>query len=399
MKYRILILFFITCSYLYAQNNSYVILVSFDGFRWDYVNREVTPHIQKFIDDGVHASSLRPAFPSKTFPNHYSIITGLYPQNHGIISNRFGNPHSGEWFGMRTTKNSWWVGRAFWETAEYNGIITGTYFWPGSRLDDETRRPTYSKVYEHEKPYEERIDSLINWLQLPKEKRPHFLSIYFDETDTQGHMYGPNSPEINLSIQRCDSLVNYMIIGLEKIGLIDSVNIILTSDHGMTGISKERTINIEQMLDGLEYTATGGDPFMMIQPSAKDREKIKTRLEANQRHYKFYERENVPEYYHYSKNGLISDFVLIAELGWLLVHNRDIERWDEYKSAGTHGYDNHQIDMHGIFIAKGPAFKNGYKTGTVWNIDIYPLLCEIFGIPQPQNIDGKLERIGFILAD
>jgi len=397
MKKFLILFLFITAQIFAAE--PYVILVSFDGFRWDYVNRGVTPHIQKFIDDGVHALSLRPAFPSKTFPNHYSIITGLYPQNHGIISNRFGNPHSGEWFGMRTTKNNWWIGRAFWETAEYNGIITGTYFWPGSRLDDETRRPTYSKVYEHEKPYEERIDSLLNWLQFPSEKRPHFLSIYFDETDTKGHMYGPNSSEINLSIQKCDSLVNYMIIGLEKIGLIDSVNIILTSDHGMTEISKERTINIEQMLDGFDYTATGGDPFMMIQPSAKDKENIKAKLEANQKHYKFYERENVPEYYHYSKNGLISDFVLIADLGWLLVHNRDIERWDEYSSLGTHGYDNNEIDMHGIFIAKGPAFKNGYKTGTVWNVDIYPLLCEIFGIPQPQNIDGKLERIGFILAD
>lgn len=397
MKKYLIFLLFITAQIFAAK--PYVILVSFDGFRWDYVDRNITPNIQKMIDEGVHALSLRPSFPSKTFPNHYSIITGMYPENHGIISNRFDNIHTGEDFNMRTTEGNWWVGRAFWEAAENNGITTATYFWPGSRLDDPLRRPTYSKEYNHDKPYEERIDSLISWLQYPKEKRPNFLSIYFDETDTQGHRHGPNSKGINISIQRCDSLVKYLKNSLENIGLIDSVNILLTADHGMTEISKERTVNIEQMLAGLDYKATGGDPFMMIQPSEEDREEIHSRLAENQDHFRFYKREDVPDHYHFSNNGLIYDFVLIADLGWLIVKDRDLERWDEYASLGTHGYDNNELDMHGIFIASGPAFKNGYKTGTVWNIDIYPLLCEIFNIPQSKIIDGKLERISHVLKN
>ncbi len=395
---KFIVLFIMLSGILFA-GKPYVILVSFDGFRWDYVNRDITPNIQELIDNGVHALSLRPSFPSKTFPNHYSIITGMYPENHGIISNNFENIHTGEKFTMRSTEGNWWVGRAFWEIAENNGITTGTYFWPGSRLADTLRQPTYSKEYYHEKPYEERIDSLLKWLQYPKEKRPNFLSIYFDETDTQGHKHGPNSKGINVSIQRCDSLVKYLRNGLRDIGLLDSVNIILTADHGMTEISKDRAVNIEQMLTGLEYKATDGDPFMMIQPSENDREKIKNILEANQQHYRFYKREDVPDHYHFSNNGLIYDFVLIADLGWMLVDNDDMERWDKYASLGTHGFDNNELDMHGIFIASGPAFKKNYKTGTVWNVDIYPLLCEIFNIPQNKTIDGKLDRISHILKN
>ncbi len=375
----------------------YVILVSFDGFRWDYVNRGITPGIQEMINEGVHAVSLQPSFPSKTFPNHYSIITGLYPQDHGIISNGFTNYATGKKFSMRSTENYWWIGRAFWERAQDNGILSATYFWPGSRLDDTTRRPTYSKEYDRDTPYKNRIDSLISWLQYSLDKRPHFLSIYFEETDDYGHKYGPNSPEINIAIKRCDSLVAYLRNKLNNIGMKDSVNIILTSDHGMTEISEYRIINIEELLKGLDYQFSDSGPFMLIQPSEKDKDKIKNILEADQTHYKFYLRKDVPEYLHYSESSRIPDFVLIADLGWYLARNKDIENWGGYSSAATHGYDNHEMDMHGLFVASGPAFKSGYKTGTIWNIDIYPLINAIFGLPENENIDGKLDRIGFLL--
>lgn len=402
MKKILLVFFLFTISLFGAK--PYVILVSFDGFRWDYVNRDITPNIQKIIEDGVYAKSLRTAFPSKTFPNHYSIITGMYTETHGIISNNFRDPQTGDWYSMGDDKGSkndskWYIGEAFWETAEKNGITSASYFWPGSTLKDTSRRPTYSKNYNRTTPYRARIDSLIKWLQYPKDKRPYFSSIYFEDTDDYGHYYGPNSVEINTAIKRCDSLVAYLDDGLTQIGMKDSVNIILSSDHGMTDISKERTINIEEMLDGLDYYVSDNGPFMLIQPSENDREKIKSILESNQNHYKFYLRENVPVHYHFSKSKRIPDFVLIADLGWFLASKKDIAKWDNYSGAATHGYDNNEIDMHGIFIASGPAFKENYKTGTVWNIDIYPLLCAIYKIQPNENIDGKLERISFFLAE
>lgn len=399
---KILLAFFLFTISLFATK-PYVILVSFDGFRWDYVNRNFTPNIQKLINDGARAISLRPSFPSKTFPNHLSIITGMYPQTHGIVSNNFRDPSTGDWYSMGDdggSKNDgkWYLGEAFWETAEKNGIRSASYFWPGSTLKDKSRNPSIFKRYKRETPYRARIDSLLKWLQYPKDKRPYFSSIYFEDTDDYGHHYGPNSDRISTAIKRCDSLTAYLIDGLSKIGLRDSVNIILSSDHGMTEISKDKMINIEKKLEGLDYHYSDSGPFMLIQPSEKDKEKIRSILETNHDHYKFYLREDIPEHYHYSQSDRITDFVLIADLGWFLATEKDLESWGEY-SAGTHGYDNNEIDMHGIFIGSGPAFKKGYESGTVWNVDIYPLLCKIYNISPNKNIDGKVERISFLLAE
>lgn len=394
-------LFFFITSLLPAKQTPYVILISFDGFRWDYTMRGITPNIQRMIDNGVYASSLRPAFPTKTFPNHLSIITGMYPENHGIISNNFRDPETMEWYNMgRDTakvKSKWYKGEAFWETAERNGIISASYFWPGSDLNDKSRNPTYYKKYDHDKPYRERIDTLFYWLQLSKEKRPHFISIYFHDTDSYGHDFGPDSPQINESIKRCDSLIEYLYSGLRKIGMSDSVNVIISSDHGMIEASNERTVNIDEILYGLDYFSSDHGPFMLIDPSDIDSAEIVKRLQSNADHYSFYTKRTIPEYFHFNNNKYIPGIILIAEEGWYLAKERDMKYRSEYGDKGEHGYDNNLINMHGVFIAEGPNFKSAYKTGTVWNIDIYPLLAKIFNVSPNPKIDGKLERIEFLL--
>jgi len=246
----------------YADKNSYVILVSFDGFRWDYLNRGLTPNLDKIANEGVRALSLRPCFPSKTFPNHISIATGMFPQNHGIISNDFENPFTKEEYGMRTTGSKWYNGEFIWETLNRNNIRTASYFWPGSEITYSERRPNIYKSYEHKFPYYKRIDSLIAWLSLPEEKRPHFLTVYFDATDTYGHKYGPNSVEVNNTIKSLDSLTGYLVKRLKEINMADSVNLIFVSDHGMTEISKEKFINVEEMLKGFSVQLQNDGPVM-----------------------------------------------------------------------------------------------------------------------------------------
>lgn len=176
---RLLLLFILLLSILtaYPQSQPYVILVSFDGFRWDYLNRGITPNLERIKNGGVSAISLRPVFPSKTFPNHLSIITGMYAENHGIISNSFPNFEKDYWYKMSDTSavrdSKWYLGEAFWETAERQGIKTASYFWPGSELSLEHRHPSYREFYEHERPYAQRVEGVINWLKLPYEERPH----------------------------------------------------------------------------------------------------------------------------------------------------------------------------------------------------------------------------------
>jgi len=399
-SFNILILFLlIGLSNIYGGSKPYVLLVSFDGFRWDYLNRNITPNLEKVRLNGASAISLRSAFPTKTFPNHQSIITGMYIENHGIISNYFRDEYHDMIYRMGDTNavrdSRWYQGEAFWETAERNGIKTASYFWPGSEVKLDYRHPTYYEVYDHWQTYEKKVGGVMKWLQLPHEQRPHFITLYFHETDTYGHEYGTNSDQTNDAIMKLDTIAGYIFNQLEKINMIDSVNVIFVSDHGMTDISKDRVINIEKMIEQYDCKFNDDGPFMQINPTADKRLEVYNILKRNEKHYKVYLKEEMPDYYHYSKNPFIYSILLVADLGWSLVTNKRSDYYPE--SKGNHGYDNNQMDMHGIFLAIGPDFKQGYRTGTLWNIDIYPLLCKIFDIYPRSNIDGKLERIGFIL--
>lgn len=398
---RIILIILFSSIFISAQVKPYVLLVSFDAFRWDYLNRNITPNLDVEIQNGVRALSLRPVYPSKTFPNHLSIITGMYADNHGIIFNDFENIENGDTYSLGDTsavRNSdWYKGEAFWTTAEKNGITTASFFWPGSEVNDKARRPTYYKKYEHNLPYKERIDGVVDWLQLPYNKRPHFITLYFHDTDSFGHKYGPNSPEVNQSIQRLDTLVGYLNNQLSEIGMKDSLNVIFVSDHGMTEIDTSRTINVENIIGDLDYKLGGSSTLAMIEPSKEDYDSTFARLNRNQNHFKLYSKDTMPKYFHFSKNENIYSILLVSELGWSIVNKKQFSQMSRHLNRGDHGFENNSIDMHGIFLASGPNFRKGFSTGTLWNIDIYPLLCKIFNIAPNPNMDGNLERIEFLL--
>ncbi len=386
---------------LYAQDKPYVILISMDGFRWDYIYRGITPNLNKLADEGVHALSLRPSFPSKTFPNHYSIITGMYPENHGIIFNSFTNTFTGETYRIgdtiSTRQSKWYKGEAFWETANRHNIKTASFFWVGSEQDIEYKRPTYFHHYNQNISFEERVNGVIKWLQLPENERPQFITLYFEEPDSKGHSFGPNSPETNKAIALVDSMLGLLINKLKNIGMEDKVNIIVVSDHGMAEISDERIINIEEILKNYKCKFYGMGTSIMIDAEPDKLNEIYAALKKNEKNYRVYMKDEIPEYFHFSKNPFILPIIVIAETGWTLVTNDYFKRERRYSLRGDHGFDNHHLDMHGIFIAKGPAFRSGYKTGTLWNVDVYPLLCKIFKITPNNLIDGDINRIGFIL--
>jgi len=400
-KQLLVILLLIAFSTILAQPKPYVILVSFDGFRWDYLNRGITPNLEKIRNEGASALSFRPSFPSKTFPNHQAIITGMYPANHGIYANSFSDPFSNERYKLgdtsAVTNPKWYLGEAFWETAERQGITTASFFWPGSEVKLEYRRPTYFEKYNHNLPYEKRIDGVINWLKLPHEKRPHFITLYFHETDDKGHDFGPNSPECNDAVKLLDGLAGTLMAKLDEIKMKDSVDVIFLSDHGMTEVSTDRIINIEKILEGYKVKYLDESALMTIEPQKEQLKTVYEVLKKNEKHYKVYYRDEVPEYFNFRNNPFIPSIVVIPEIGWSVHTARGMKWVNKDYSKGNHGFDNQHSDMHGIFLAAGPSFKKGYKTGTLWNIDVYPLLCKIFGIMPRSNIDGKLERIEFLL--
>ncbi len=405
LKRIILVLLFALISFgnINSQDIPYTILISFDGFRWDYTNRGITPNFDYIEQHGVKALSLKPSFPTITFPNHISIVTGMYPQNHGVIANTMYDPATDKLYSLRDTAEVrdayWYKGEMIWETARRQGIITASYFWPGSEMNLEYRRPTYYEKYEHERNYLERINGVINWLKLPYNERPKFITLYYDLTDSEGHRYGPNSQQVNNAIARLDSLIGVLFNRLDEIKLRDSVNLIIVSDHGMTEISGARYVNVEELASCRSCKFFNRGAVMNIFIKNKiEVDAVFNKLKQNESHYRVYKPEDIPEHFHFSNNHLIGDLFVLADPGWSVGTSKDKDRMSDYY-GGNHGFDNSFMDMHGIFYAIGPSFKENYKTGTIENINIYPLLCKIMNIIPRQNIDGKLENISFILKD
>ena len=398
----IILLFLLSSSASFSQSN-YTIILSFDAFRWDYPQRGITPNLDFIAKNGVHAISLQSCFPSKTFPNHYSIITGMYPENHGLIANGFTNPATGESYTLYDTipRNDpkWYKGEAIWETAKRQGVKTASYFWPGATLWLDHRRPDYSEKYVHTRPYVKRIEDVINWLMLPYKERPKFINVYFDSTDATGHDYGPNSKEVDYAIAKQDSLIAKLFEGLRKLNLIDSTNVIVLSDHGMTELSSERVININEILKGFNFKTQDKGTMMFIYPEKNQEIEVYNQLKRSEKNYKVYWKKDLPDHLHYKNNHFVADLVVIADLGYSIFDGKDVEKYSKHFPMGNHGYDPYNMDMHGIFYAIGPDFKSGYTSGTLLNIDIYPLLAKLLGIYPNNNIDGKLERIEFLLKD
>lgn len=399
----IILLTFFAVINLYSQNIPYTILISFDGFRWDYTSRGLTPNFDYIEKHGVKALSLKPSFPSITFPNHISIVTGMYPQNHGVIANTMYDPATDKIYSLYDTaevRNAYWYkGEMIWETARRQGVITASYFWPGSEMNLNYRRPNYYEKYEHSRDYLERINGVINWLKLPYSERPKFITLYYDLTDSEGHRYGPDSPQVNAAISKLDSLLGVLFNKLEEINLRDSVNIIIVSDHGMTEISKDRYLNIEELssCNSCKFFNRGAIMNIFIRDK-NEVDAVYNRLKLKESHYKVYKPSEIPAEYHFNYNHLIGDLFILSEPGWSVGTTKDKDRMHDY-NGGNHGFDNSFMDMHGIFYAIGPSFKENYKTGTIENINIYPLLCKILKIVPKQNIDGKLENISFILKE
>lgn len=391
-------------NFLYAEESHekpYVIVVSLDGFRWDYPDRGITPSLRDMEETGVRALSLQPSFPSKTFPNHYTIVTGLYPENHGIISNRFTDPFTNDEYALgdrdAVRDDRWYHGETIWATAEKQGIKTASFFWPGSETKLEYKHPSYFMSYDGSVSHDERIDGVINWLKLPEKDRPHLIFLYFSDTDTQGHRYGPDSKELNNAVRMLDDKVGLLRKKLSEINLSEKVNLIVLSDHGMTNVYPDKNIVIDYLENSESVKCDNSGTLISVFAKKKEvRKAIFDRMKKNAKGYKVYLKQDVPEYLHYKSNPFIGDIIAIAEPGFTF-QTSALKKDDENYIRGNHGFDNMGLDMHGIFLAAGPAFKKNFRIGTLLNIDIYPLICKILDILPNKMIDGKFERIEFIL--
>jgi len=375
-----------------------VILVSFDGFRFDYAEKFGAPNFKSFGKEGVRAEALIPSFPSKTFPNHYTIVTGLYPGHHGLVDNRFYDRQKNVIYEMhekdKVEDPDYYGGVPLWQLAKQQGVKSASYFWVGSEMSDPARRPDYFFPFDDDQLPENRITQAIAWLKLPEQERPHFITLYFSSPDHEGHETGPSSEATRNAVLKADTLLGKLMTGISEINL--PVNVILVSDHGMaeltvaqdTYIFMDEIINIQN--PSIKRAVTGTAAHLYIQDSGK-RDSVWTVLKALEKNFTVYKKENLPASWHY-QNSRVGDLVVNAHPGYYILQ-RDRQKFFEKatsgKKFGVHGYDpEKEYMMRGIFYAKGPQIKEGLVIPAFQNIHIYPLMAKILGL-KPPAVDGQ----------
>ena len=384
---------------IYAENDQYVLLISMDGFRSDYLDITNTPNFDKMAKNGIRSDGLKPVFISKTFPNHYSIATGMYAESHGVIANSFFASDLDKYYSIRDRKSvengDFYGGEPIWVTAEKQGVKTASYFWVGTEAAIAGVHPSIWKRYDQKVPFEDRIDSVMTWFSLPISHRPRLIMLYFHEPDWTGHEYGPSSDENVDQIQRMDDIMGTIIEKAEKLSIADNLNVLVVSDHGMTEVHPEQIIDLSAYTDLSDVTTAGAGPTVFL--SSDSRKRLTTVYNDLQQlpNAQVYWKRDIPERWHYRDHERIPEVLIVAEEGWTLMpmgHGPGMPR-------GTHGYDNDLSSMQAIFVADGPAFKSGYSREVFENIHIYPLLAHILDLEPYAEIDGDLNVVKDLLAD
>ncbi len=385
------------CSSVRSERETpYVVMVSLDAFRWDYDLMYGTPVLDDIADKGVMAVRLIPSFPTKTFPNHYSIATGLYPDHHGIVNNSFYAPDLDLVYRIgdraMVSNGAFYGGEPVWITARKAGLKTASFYWVGSEAPIMGMQPDLWKPFDEEVPFSDRIDTVLAWLSLPERKRPHLVTLYFEEPDAVSHVYGPLSPETGAVVQSLDSLMGKLREGISRLPQAKKVNLIVLSDHGMTKIDTSR---YNYIFDTLRQTMVkriyGGSPVWAVEPVEGMTDSVLYYLNI-QKGMKAYRREDLPGHLHYGTHPRIPAVVLIADPGWVA----GVRLKPSGYNRGDHGYDWKFRDMHSIFYAEGPAFKKGLTVDTLYNVDVYNIISEILKLTPAPN-DGNRERISPLL--
>jgi predicted AlkP superfamily pyrophosphatase or phosphodiesterase len=374
------------------QKKPYVIMISADGFRYDYAQKYKAKHLLALSEGGVSAESMIPSYPSLTFPNHYTLVTGLYPSHHGIVHNDFYDPARKDSYSMNkkdvVRDGTWYGGTPLWVLAEQQKMLSASFYWVASEANVKGIYPTYYYQYNTQIGIKQRIQTVVDWLNLPEEKRPHFITFYFPEVDHEGHAHGPDGIETQEAVHYIDQSVYQLTQAVKATGL--DVNFILVSDHGMTKVDTEFPIPLPSAIDEAKFKVSGDGILIELyanNPADIEPTYQKLKQQAQGHSYQVYLKSNVPIYLHYGTSddvmGRIGDILLIPT--WPKVFKMS----DRKINMGWHGYDPYQVkDMHATFLAWGPAFKKNLKIPSFENVNVFPVVTTILGLKDTDKIDG-----------
>lgn len=376
----------------------YVILISFDGFRPDYLDRFELPNFRRVAARGARARAMIPVFPSLTFPNHYSLVTGLYPERHGIVANTFYDPSRDQIYSLSdraaVSDGSWYRGEPIWATAERQGMVAASFYWPGSEAAIGGIRPTFWREFDGSIPNDDRVRTVLDWLELEPARRPHLVTLYFSEVDAASHRAGLDSPDIERAAVSVDRTLGFLLDGVAALLPEDQVYVVVASDHGMVETSTAHEVGLDSLVDlsGVRVGFDGPVTSLHVGGDAHRARTLRDLLNARLSHGRAHLREELPERYRYRADPRAGDVVVVMDEPWRLAS--PARRRATRDRFGMHGWDPAFASMHALFLAVGPDIKPGTVLPTVHNVDVYPFLTELLGLQPAAKIDGRPGAIG-----
>jgi predicted AlkP superfamily pyrophosphatase or phosphodiesterase len=376
-----------------------VVLISLDAFRADYLQRGLTPNLTRIAREGVRAEWMAPSYPSLTFPNHYTIVTGLRPDHHGIVHNTMRDARLGA-FSLTNRAAvgtaAWWGGEPVWVSAEKAGLPTAPLYWPGSEAAIQGVRPTRWKPYDETVSVTARVDTVLEWLSEPEATRPRFATIYAETLDDAGHNHGPDSVEMRRALLEVDALIGRLVKGLTARSLLDEVNLIVTSDHGMAPVAPGNTVAIEDMVDSRDAAVVTTGQSVGFNPLPGREREAYAKLVGKHARYDCWRKSELPERWHYGRNPRVPEIVCQMHEGWDAGSRASLAKRSPGVTRGSHGFDPALTSMRTIFIARGPALRSGVVVPAIENVDVYPLLMSLLGL-QPADNDGNPRALALAL--
>lgn len=375
-----------------------LILISIDGFRWDYQDFYDTPALDRIAAAGVRAEAMVPVFPTLTFPNHYSIATGLYPASHGLLGNRFPSPDRSRFYSLRDRESvqdgSWYGGQPIWVAAEKAGMVTAAYFFVGTEAPVDGVPMTYWHQFDNSVPGTARVQQALEWLSMPEQTRPHVITLYFEDVDVATHDYGPGSPQSIASIELVDSYLGTLLDGISTLAIAEQVYVVVVSDHGQAAYKEgEEPFIIDTVVDLGDMIAVdhGTSAFLYLKEPDEDRARsVRDAINGAWEHGRAMLPSDAPADWRVTQDAGFADVIVQANPGYAVFTTADIS---SHNVVGNHGWPREDTNMHGIFMAAGPRLPQGVLIPPIDNVDVYPLMMEVLGLPISTPIDGDPNKL------